>query len=68
MLNKHIMIQPMERKNFSFSNAEDYIIKYMKNYVEYQKLVKLKGIKLLLSIKYFIKREHYILKNNINYN
>ena len=42
-------------KNFSFSNAEDYIIKHMKNCVEYQKLVELKGINNV------IKREQYLL-------
>ena len=31
------------QKNF-ITNAEDYIIKHMKNCIEYQKLVELKGI------------------------
>ena len=31
-------------KNNSFTNAEDYIIKHMKNCIEFQKLVELKGI------------------------
>ena len=42
-------------KNFSFSSAEDYIIKHMKNCVEYQNLIELKGINNV------IKREQYLL-------
>ena len=42
-------------KNFSFTNAEDYIIKHMKNCYEYQKLLELKGINNV------IKREQYLL-------
>lgn len=42
------------QKNFSFTNAEDYIIKHMKNCIEYQKLVELKGINNV------IKREQYL--------
>ena len=42
-------------KNFSFTNAEDYIIKHMKNCSEYQKLLELKGINNV------IKREQYLL-------
>lgn len=41
-------------KNNSFTNAEDYIIKHMKNCIEYQKLVELKGINNV------IKREQYL--------
>lgn len=41
-------------KKYSFSNAEDYIIKHMKNCIEYQKLVELKGINNV------IKREQYL--------
>lgn len=43
------------QKNFSFTNAEDYIIKHMKNCIEYQKLIELKGINNI------IKREQYLL-------
>ena len=42
------------QKNFSFTNAEDYIIKHMKNCIEYQKLVELKGINNV------IRREQYL--------
>ena len=42
-------------KNFSFSSAEDYIIKHMKNCIEYQNLIELKGINNV------IKREQYLL-------
>ena len=42
------------QKNFCFTNAEDYIIKHMKNCPEFQKLVELKGINNV------IKREQYL--------
>ena len=42
------------QKNFSFTNAEDYIIKHMKNCPEFQKLIELKGINNVM------KREQYL--------
>ena len=44
------------QKKFCFTNAEDYIIKHMKNTIEFQKLKKIKGINNI------IKREQYLQK------
>ena len=46
------------QKKYSFTNAEDYIIKHMKNCDEFQKLIELKGINNV------IKREQYLQINN----
>ena len=46
------------QKVFCFNNAEDYIIKHMKNCEEFQRLIELKGINNV------IKREQYLLNNN----
>ena len=46
------------QKKYCFSNAEDYIIKHMKDSLEFQKLIQLKGMNNV------IKREQYLQKNN----